>query len=89
MRFVGIPWELREDSVLIKLTDKVAAYDVAHVCRALSIPVKVESGACVRVPEKHVGEVRSYLRGEINPRLYRDKLPQDYYGWRGDIYWRQ
>lgn len=74
--------------VTLGMYDRDSARDVARVCRALGVPVKV-TGKNLEVSAKHLQTVRAYLRGEIDVRDYRENMPTNFYGWRDSIYVRQ
>lgn len=81
---------LSGEKVTIAMSDADAAHDVRRVFKSLNPPIKVAvSGRNVVVPGYAVEKVRSYLRGEISVNEYRDRMPEDYYSWKGDIYQRQ
>lgn len=76
------------DVVTMGMYDSDSARDVARVCRAMSVPVRVR-GKNLEVPARSLETVRAYLRGEIDVRDYRENMPTSFYAWKGSIYERQ
>lgn len=76
--------------VTIGLPDNDSARDVARVCSSLRHPFTVEvCGHDITMPISKLKIVRQYLSGNLDPCEYRDGMPTQFYGWRGDIYTRQ
>jgi hypothetical protein len=80
------------DSISMSMPDDDAARDVVRVMKALGVQGVVKSGRnTLRVSARSLSVVRKYLRGEIDPRMYRRNMPSDFYGESRDasIYERQ
>ena len=69
------------DSISVAMPDDDAARDVVRVMKALGVQGVVKSGRnTLRVSARSLSVVRKYLRGEIDPRMYRRRMPSDFYG---------
>ena len=79
---------LSGDTITLGMYDRDSARDVARVCRAMAVPVRI-SGKNLDVPARSLETVRAYLRGEIDVSNYRENMPTSFYAWKGSIYERQ